>query len=185
MSYNSGCQYYYNKKVLNLESSFGTNSVKWNGSANNFLFNFTRSFLWSVIQPFLPVNRDGQHYKRQHSTWCQNDMIKEVALFIFSSLLHSSWNDVTLWKFLNDKNFVRFVQIWFDIDVYKLFFMKIALTILRKKYKTDYSTNHISVYSRRKHLMYVKMVQDDTLNEMIKCTRVSLYDIFSSSYHLL
>ena len=85
-SYNSRCQYYYNKKVLNLESSFGTNSVKWNGSANNFLFNFTRSFLWSVIQPFLPVNRDGQHYKRQHSTRCQNDMIKEVALSIIFGL---------------------------------------------------------------------------------------------------
>ena len=89
-SYNSGCQYYYNKKVLNLESSFGTISVKWNGSANNFLFNFTRSFLWSVIQPFLPVNRDGQHYKRQHSTRCQNDMIKEVALFIYSALYYET-----------------------------------------------------------------------------------------------
>ena len=85
-SRDSGCQNYYNKKVLNLESSFGTNSMKWNGSANNFLFNFTRTFLWSVIQPFLPVNRDGQHYKHQHSTRCQNDMIKEIALFIFSSL---------------------------------------------------------------------------------------------------
>ena len=97
MFYNSGCQYYYNKKVLNLESSFGTNSVKWNGSANNFLFNFTRSFLWSVIQPFLPVNRDGQHYKRQHSTRCQNDMIKRgCSIHIICIVL---WNDVTLWKF--------------------------------------------------------------------------------------
>ena len=130
MFYNSGCQYYYNKKVLNLESSFGTNSVKWNGSANNFLFNFTRSFLWSVIQPFLPVNRDGQHYKRQHSTWCQNDMIKEVALFIFSAfyyeimLLYESFQMIT---YSFNRN-----QIWYDISVYKLFFVKIALSILRK-----------------------------------------------------